>query len=77
MDIESEVISEINKDLTNEKLRGKFPNQFDMVNCAIRFAREAIYSKRPPRVNIDTQNVAFQIVQELVVEPIEIESAAP
>lgn len=64
------------KDLTNEKLRQKFTNQFEMVNTAIRFAREAIISKRPAKIKIDTQNIAYLIVQELAVEPLDQDYAA-
>jgi hypothetical protein len=47
--------------LTNEKLKAKFPNQFDMVNSAIGIARDIIRSGRA----VQGQNVPLQAIQDL------------
>lgn len=47
--------------LTNEKVKSKFPNQFDMVNSAIRIARDIIRSGRAS----EGQNVPLQAIQDL------------
>lgn len=58
----------INKEkLTNEKLKAKFPNQFDMVNSAIGIARDIIRSGRGSEGG---QNVPLQAIQELDDEAI-------
>lgn len=51
--------------LTNEKLKAKFISQFELVNYAIRLAENVIHSGRGPRVRIDTDNVAQQVVAEI------------
>lgn len=51
--------------LTNEKLKAKFISQFELVNYAIRLAENMIHSGRGPRVRLDTDNVAQQVVAEI------------
>lgn len=50
--------------LTNERVKAKFTNQFDLVNCAIGFAREIIKG-RITSAETDNQNVAVQALMEL------------
>jgi hypothetical protein len=66
--------------LTNEQLRKKFISQFELVNYAIRLAENMIKSGRAPRVKLDTQNAAMQILAEISAgkdqfEEIKIETA--
>jgi len=51
--------------LTNEKISRKFNNQFDLVNYAIKLAENMIKSGRDPRVKIDSQNRALQVLAEI------------
>jgi hypothetical protein len=51
--------------LTSEELSKKFINPFDLVNYAIRLADNTLKSGRPPRVNVDTDNLAVQILEEI------------
>lgn len=51
--------------LTNEKISRKFNNQFDLVNYAIKLAENMIKSGRDPRVKIDSQNRALQVMAEI------------
>lgn len=53
--------------LTNEKLGGKFTNQFDLVNYAIKLAENMVKSGRAPRVKCDIQNPAVIILEEITV----------
>lgn len=54
------------KHLTNETIRKKFTSQFELVNYAIRLAENMIRSGREPRIKIDTQNRAMQVLAEIV-----------
>jgi hypothetical protein len=51
---------------TNELLRKKFKNQFELVSYAISLAENLILSGREPRVKIDNQNPALQVLAEIV-----------
>lgn len=51
--------------LTNEELRGKFKNNFDLVNYAILLAENMIKSGRDSRVKSDMQNRAMLILEEI------------
>ncbi|MBA3602654.1 MAG: hypothetical protein H0W50_03220 [Parachlamydiaceae bacterium] len=51
--------------LTSEKLKACFPNQFDLVNSAIKCAREIIRSENRPPVDGENQNVAAQAISQL------------
>jgi len=51
--------------LTNEKIRSKFDNQFDLVNYAIKLAVNMIKCHRESRVKIDSQNRAMIILAEI------------
>jgi hypothetical protein len=51
--------------LTNEKISKRFKSQFDLVNYAIRLAENMISTGRDPRVKLDTQNRAMQILSEI------------
>lgn len=53
------------KTLTNEHLRERFTNQFDLVNYAIQLAENMIHSGREPLVRSDKQNKAFLILEEI------------
>ena len=50
---------------TNEELRDKFNNQFELVNYAIGLAENMIYSGRDTRIKTDVQNRAYQILEEI------------
>ncbi len=56
---------DINENLTNEKISRKFDNQFDLVNYAIRLTAEMIMSGRASRVDLDTENPALHILEEI------------
>lgn len=51
--------------ITTEILSKKFINQFDLVNYAIRLADNMLKSGRPPRVAVDTDNPAVQVLGEI------------
>lgn len=53
------------QNLTNEELRKKFPNQFDLVTYAIKLADNMIKSGRAPRSDIDVQNPAIIVLEEI------------
>ncbi len=52
--------------LTIENISEKFDSQFDMVNHAIGLAVNMIHSGRGPRVKIDNDNPASQVLAEIV-----------
>lgn len=52
--------------LTNEKIRKRFHNQFDLVNYAIKLAENMIISGRDPRVKTDSQNRSLQVLTEIL-----------
>jgi DNA-directed RNA polymerase subunit omega len=69
----------IQKNITNEALKKKFKNQFEMVGYAISLAENMILTGRDPRVKSDTQNRALQILEEIVagkdhLEPVALEN---
>ncbi|MBS4170869.1 MULTISPECIES: hypothetical protein [unclassified Neochlamydia] len=69
----------IQKNITNEALKKKFKNQFEMVGYAISLAENMILTGRDPRVKSDTQNRALQILEEIVagkdhLEPVVLEN---
>src|ERR1700733_14781763 len=51
--------------LTNEGLRSKFKNNFDLVNYSIQLAENMIKSGRDARVKSDIQNRAMLILEEI------------
>ncbi len=57
---------EYKESLTNEQIKKKFKNQFDIVSHAIKLAENMIKSGRGPRVKVDTQNPAMQILAEIM-----------
>lgn len=50
---------------TNEALRKKFKNQFELVSYAISLAENMILTGREPRVKTDIQNRAMQVLAEI------------
>lgn len=54
------------KELTNEKIRKKFDNQFDLVNYAIRLAENMIHTGRDPRVKTDSYNRSLHVLSEIL-----------
>lgn len=50
---------------TNELLRKKFKNQFELVSYAISLAENMILSGREARVKTDMQNRAMQVLAEI------------
>lgn len=52
------------ENLTNEEVKGNFPNQFEMVICAIGFARDIIKERNATGAN-DNQNSAVQALGRL------------
>lgn len=50
---------------TNEALRKKFKNQFELVSYAISLAENMISTGREPRVKTDIQNRALQVLAEI------------
>jgi|GEM_PF-1648927 len=55
----------IKKNLTNEKIKERFDNPFKMVNYAIELAGQLVRTGRGPRVKIDNQNPAVQVIAEI------------
>lgn len=53
--------------LTNEKIIKKFVSQFDLVNYAIRLAENMIQTGRDPRVKVESQSRAMQILGEIAL----------
>lgn len=53
------------ENLTNEKLRNKFTNQFELVSYAIKLAENMIRTGRAPRVKTDTQNASLNVLAEI------------
>jgi hypothetical protein len=53
------------EDLTNEELGGKFGNQFDLVNYAIKLADNMIKTGRGPRVKVDIDNPVIMVLAEI------------
>lgn len=54
------------KELTNEKIRKKFDNQFDLVNYAIKLAENMILTGRDPRVKTDSYNRSLHVLSEII-----------
>jgi hypothetical protein len=55
----------VKRNLTSEKLKACFPNQFDLVNSAIQCARDIIHSENRAPVDGENQNVAAQAIVQL------------
>jgi hypothetical protein len=53
------------ENLTNEKLRNKFANQFELVSYAIKLAENMIRTGRAPRVKTETQNASLNVLAEI------------
>lgn len=51
--------------ITNEELRKRFKNQFELVNYAIKIAENLITTGRAPRVEVDIQNPVIQALKEI------------
>lgn len=51
--------------LTNEEIRKKFKNNFDLVNYAIQLAENMVKTGRDSRVKSDIQNRAMLIIEEI------------
>ncbi|MGA8164213.1 MAG: hypothetical protein WB791_04210 [Waddliaceae bacterium] len=54
------------ENLTNEKVRTRFTNQFDLINHAIKLAEDLIKSGRHLREHTTTDNPALQAIEELL-----------
>lgn len=50
---------------TNEEISKKFKSSFDLVNYAIKLAKNMIETGRDSRVKMDTQNKATLILEEI------------
>jgi hypothetical protein len=55
----------IREQLTSEEIRKKFKSQFDLVSYAIKLAENMVRTGRDPRVVVDSQNRAMQILEEI------------
>ncbi len=53
---------------TNEYLRKKFVNQFDMVNAAIHRAEDLIKRGDAPHLSSDSQNIALHVIKMIEKE---------
>jgi len=53
------------ENLTTEQLRLKFKSQFELVNYSIRLAENMIKTGRAPRVKIEIQSAAMQVLAEI------------
>jgi hypothetical protein len=56
---------ELKDRLTTEKLRKQFKSQFELVNYSIKLAENMIRTGRDPRVKVDNQNRAMQVLEEI------------
>lgn len=56
---------ETKEQLTNEKIRKRFVNQFELVNYAIKLAENMIRTGRDPRVKVDSHNRSLQVIGEI------------
>jgi len=65
MSLNGENIMEMKDFITTEEIRKKFKSQFDLVTYAIRLAENMIKTGRDPRVKLDMQNRAMQILGEI------------
>ena len=65
------------KFITNETLKKKFQNQFELVSYAISLAENMIVTGRDPRVKTDTQNRAMQVLEEIVAGKDQFEPVIP
>lgn len=52
--------------LTNEKIKKRFDNQFDLVNYAIGIAKDMINAGRAPRIKTQTENPALLVLEEIL-----------
>jgi len=71
---------------TNEQLKKRFSNNFELVNYAIDLAENMLASGRDPRVRIPIKNTAYVVLEEIaqekdrmdeIKEPEHIEYEAP
>lgn len=53
------------ENLTNEKLKNKFPSQFELVGYAIELATNMVHSGRGPRVKTTIENPAVVVLEEI------------
>ncbi len=51
--------------LTNEKLKERFKNSFELVNYAIKRAQNFVDTGRKPQVDIDKDNPALIVLSEI------------
>lgn len=56
---------EYKEPLTNEQIKKKFKNQFELVGYSIKLAENMIKSGRSSYVKTETQNPAMQILAEI------------
>jgi DNA-directed RNA polymerase subunit omega len=57
----------VQKNITNEALKKKFKNQFELVSYAIALAENMILTGREPRVKTTSQNRAVQVLEEIAM----------
>lgn len=62
---------------TNEILRKKFKNQFELVSYAISLAENMIMTGRESRVKTDMQNRAMQVLAEIAAGKDQFEPIIP
>lgn len=62
--------------LTNEAIKKRFDNQFDLVNYAIGVAKDMILAGRGPRIRTQTENPALQVLEEIVAGKDQFEPSA-
>lgn len=62
---------------TNEALRKKFKNQFELVSYAISLAENMILTGREPRIKTDLQNRAMQVLAEIAAGKDQFEPVIP
>lgn len=55
----------LRENLTNEKLKDKFPSQFELVGYAIELATNMVHSGRGPRVKTTIENPAVIVLDEI------------
>lgn len=54
-----------NKEITTEKIRKKFDNQFELVIYAISLARNMIETGRAPHIKVESENPALRVLAEI------------
>ncbi len=56
---------EFQENLTNEKIKQRFTSQFELVGYAIKLADNMMKTGRGPRIAVESQNLAINVLAEI------------